>query len=69
MKRIQVSKYPSIRILGFGYLDIDTIQLSNVWIHWIVGYLNFLCIRILGYMDTWISWIPGYLDTWIFKLF
>ena len=24
---------PSIRTLGYGYLDIDTIQLSNVWIH------------------------------------
>ena len=57
---------PSIRILGFGYLDIDTIQLSNVWIH---GQLDISILYVSGYLDTWILGYHGYLDTWIFGYF
>ena len=57
---------PIIQILGFGYLDIDTIQLSNVWIH---GYMDMSILYVSGYLDTWILGNHGYLDTWILGYF
>ena len=60
---------PSIRILVFGYLDIDVIQLSNGRIH---GQLDISIFCVSGYLDTWIlgyRGYHGYLDTWIFQLF
>ena len=66
MKNKKNSKYPSIRIHGFTYLDIDTIQLSNVWIH---GQLDISICYVSGYLDTWILRYHGYLDSWIFQLF
>ena len=60
------TKTPSIRILRFGYLDIDALQLSNVWIH---GQLDISIRSVSGYMDTWILEYHGYLDTWIHGYF
>ena len=57
---------PSIRILGFGYLDIDTIQLSKVWIH---GQLDTSFLYVSGYLDSWILGYHGYLDNWILGYF
>ena len=57
---------PSIQILGFGYLYIDTIQLSNVQINGQLDISIFYFLFSIFYLDTWIL---GFLDTWIIQLF
>ena len=56
----------SIRILGFGQLDIGTIQLSKIWIR---GQLDISFLYVSGYLDTWILGYHGYLDNWILGYF
>ena len=63
---ISLSKYPDTWVWILGYWYYPTIQCLDTWI---VGYFNYLGIRILGYMDTWIHGYPFTLDTWILGYF
>ena len=45
---------PSIRILGYGYLDLDTILTIQHLDTWIFGYLKLCSIRILGYINFFV---------------